>query len=276
MREKKRAFADLSSPRAFPSSGCGPFRAHESGFSLIELLVVVMVIALLLSILLPALGSARGSSQRLKCLSNMRSVGLVLSLYSNSYDGVLPNGGRSLHAVKLPSVPPVLIGGTWGLKHGLWPMVFPDDWSGAQWDRSLQCPSQAPFDPSLAGTISSPIQEGKLQLPTYWMSSAAWIASDTMRSGAIWKDYRFKANRMADVLFPSKKVLMFEQIGFCVDDPGSYEWIWMFGQTQEFKTSTLLADGSVHRLRRNDGIPGLRSLVPFDETLHGVRGVDIE
>lgn len=276
MRDKKISFFDLRSTYADSNLAYSPTRRRGRGFSLIELLVVIMVVALLLSLLLPALSTARGGAERLKCLSNMRSVGLVFSLYSNDHDGVFPNGGRSLHTVTLPNVPPVRIGGTWGLKHGLWPIVFPDDWRGIQWERSLQCPSQAPFDPSIPGPISSPIEEGQLQLPAYWMSAAAWIASDTMRADAKWEDYRFRANRLSDVLFPSKKVVMFEQIGFCVDEPGSEEWIWFFGQTQQFKTSTLLADGSAHRLRRNDGVPGLRSLVPFDETLDGVRGIDID
>ncbi len=276
MRQKKSTLTTRLALCGDQGGARAPFRGLERGFSLIELLVVILIIALLLSIMLPALATARGGAERLKCLSNMRSVGLVLSLYSNDHDGVFPNGGRSLRTVTLPKVPPVRVGGTWGLKHGLWPIVFPDEWRGGQWDRSLQCPSQAPFDPSITGPIGSPLEEGRLQLPAYWMSAAAWIAPDTMRAGAKWEDYRFRANRLADVLFPSKKVVMFEQIGFCVDEPGSHEWIWVLGQTQQFKTSTLLADGSVHRLRRNDGVPGARPLVPFDETLDGVRGVDIQ
>ncbi len=52
------------------------------GFTLIELLVVISIIALLISILLPALGNARKASQAVVCLSNLRQVGIGVSLYA--------------------------------------------------------------------------------------------------------------------------------------------------------------------------------------------------
>lgn len=50
--------------------GCLP-----SGFSLIELLVVVSIISLLMAMLLPALNSARESSRQTVCASNLRQFG---------------------------------------------------------------------------------------------------------------------------------------------------------------------------------------------------------
>ncbi|MEX0776421.1 MAG: type II secretion system protein [Phycisphaeraceae bacterium] len=52
-----------------------------NAFTLIELLVVISIIALLVSIVLPALGAARESSQSVKCLANLHSLGLATQMY---------------------------------------------------------------------------------------------------------------------------------------------------------------------------------------------------
>jgi len=56
-----------------------------SGFTLIEVLVVVAIIALLVAILLPALNKAREHSSSAACMSNMRQLLLAMNTYASEY-----------------------------------------------------------------------------------------------------------------------------------------------------------------------------------------------
>jgi prepilin-type N-terminal cleavage/methylation domain-containing protein/prepilin-type processing-associated H-X9-DG protein len=66
-------------------------KPHDTGFTLIEVLVVISIIALLVALLLPALGKARAVSRRVECASQMRQHGVALMAYTTDRDGFLPN-----------------------------------------------------------------------------------------------------------------------------------------------------------------------------------------
>ena len=62
------------------------------GFTLIELLVVVSIIALLTAILLPVFFSVRGKARQTVCVSNLRQIGMAISLYAQDADDLYPYG----------------------------------------------------------------------------------------------------------------------------------------------------------------------------------------
>jgi prepilin-type N-terminal cleavage/methylation domain-containing protein/prepilin-type processing-associated H-X9-DG protein len=64
-------------------------RATKTGFSLIELLVVITILGLMMALLLPALQSAREAARRIQCISNLKQLGLGLQQYETNY-GVYP------------------------------------------------------------------------------------------------------------------------------------------------------------------------------------------
>lgn len=63
---------------------------RHTGFTLVELLVVIAVIAMLTALLLPVLAQAREGVRRTACLSNLRQLANAHHLYVQDWDERLP------------------------------------------------------------------------------------------------------------------------------------------------------------------------------------------
>jgi prepilin-type N-terminal cleavage/methylation domain-containing protein/prepilin-type processing-associated H-X9-DG protein len=63
--------------------------ARRTGFTLVELLVVIGLIAMLMSLLFPVAGKMRAAANGTACLSNLRQMGLAWTMYTSDNRGKL-------------------------------------------------------------------------------------------------------------------------------------------------------------------------------------------
>jgi len=79
-------------------SGVRRVGRRAAGFTLIELLVVIAIIALLAAILFPVFAQAREKARQSSCASNLKQLGVALSMYVQDHDerfmsyGIFPAG----------------------------------------------------------------------------------------------------------------------------------------------------------------------------------------
>ena len=77
------------------SATAGRLATTSSGFTLVELLVVLSIIGVLVGLLLPAVQSARESARRIQCLNNLKNIGLAIHNFETA-NRAMPLGNQQL------------------------------------------------------------------------------------------------------------------------------------------------------------------------------------
>ena len=95
-------------------------RRQFSGFTLVELLVVITIIGILVALLIPAVQSSRETGRRAQCANHLKQLSLAFLLHEEAH-GFLPSGGgpdwtyQMTYINGLPAIAPDQHGG-WGFQ----------------------------------------------------------------------------------------------------------------------------------------------------------------
>jgi len=188
----------------------GPLRARSqgtdrTGWTAVELLVVIVVIAVLVSLTVPALAGARRTAKRVKCVANARQTHMSLLSYTADFRDTFPSW---------QPLPPEGSGGTDAMipYASQFLTVFTRDaWSeytGASLaDGARACPGNQFL--GLPGVLPS---------SDYALTIAAWIDPAYLNPLATLSSFGSRTGasvqRLSDCAFPSRKI-------------GVYEWrVW--------------------------------------------------
>lgn len=94
LQKREVGLRRLNAPSLPPRSGITERRSRgvraNLAFTLVELLTVIAIIGVLAALLFPVFLTARGKAREISCLSNLRQIGISVSLYAQDNDGLYP------------------------------------------------------------------------------------------------------------------------------------------------------------------------------------------
>jgi prepilin-type N-terminal cleavage/methylation domain-containing protein/prepilin-type processing-associated H-X9-DG protein len=253
---------EISHKNSHRSSGKASLRSLQSGFTLVELLVVISIIALLVSILLPSLNRAREAAKTVVCKAHMRQVGLASLMYSTDNNGwICPAVGPYV-----PRTP--VVDRYWYAKFIGYAL---DDMAGE--GKLFSCPSDKESREVVSGNVTYFLS---YSYPDYFgdMSRVGWDTSGS--PWALMKESRLKnaastvimldANHRDDIWGYGHGSLMSFQVGAWQGRIGWYgipgrsaypgeerPWTWAAWRHAK-QSNAVLADGHVESFRPDDDI----------------------
>jgi prepilin-type N-terminal cleavage/methylation domain-containing protein/prepilin-type processing-associated H-X9-DG protein len=178
-----------------------------SGFTLVELLVVIGIIAVLISLLMPALGKVRNQALAVSCANNMRQLYQTALMFSTDHKGSLPSPG-------VPAEPNT----DSGVQNNRW-------WASPDWGKAdvtvgvlhqfvpgrvaAEALIMCPGDNGEATQGGGPKVSGEDRNMSYSFNSQTNDSADHLRGGA---QFAPPGIRISTVSRPTERIYIFEEI----------------------------------------------------------------
>lgn len=183
--------------------------AIRSGFSLIELLVVVVIIAILASLLLPTITVVREAARRSVCASNQRQIYAALGAYASDFNGWMPATRNNIRPNRKswdpqnPMTDNPVFGQLWGQGYFQFAEPHPTNNGQVCREKVIHCPSQRMSTFSPAGGLAGQ----QVTFFRYCLSDQAMLwdtfMAVTNRGSATEASQRFKFGSRYPVLIDS-------------------------------------------------------------------------
>jgi prepilin-type N-terminal cleavage/methylation domain-containing protein/prepilin-type processing-associated H-X9-DG protein len=183
-----------------------------SGFTLVELLVVIGIIAILISILMPALTKVRNQALAISCANNMRQLYQTALMFSTDHKGALPSpgvpaelGGQNTAQSSEVETNRWWASPDWGkadVNFGVLHQFIP---GRAAAEALIMCPG----DNGESTQGGGPKVSGEVRNMSYSFNAQTNDASDHLRGGA---QYAPPGIRLNTVARPTQRIYIFEEI----------------------------------------------------------------
>jgi prepilin-type N-terminal cleavage/methylation domain-containing protein/prepilin-type processing-associated H-X9-DG protein len=190
---------------------------NKSGFSLIELLVVISTVSILIAVLMPAMTGARQNARAVTCRSNLRQLVLANTEYSNDNDGFFVPAAEDM----MTSIGPGQAGyRRWhGVRDSYATPFNPLKGPLAYYlgdGKIKECPQRVDFTKDLAGDINFELGCGG------YGYNMAYIGSRLAMPGAMDPNRRYAETiRVAEIKRP-EATLMFADTAFYKENQGNW------------------------------------------------------